>query len=183
MVKAVDLGIVVSEFELQLCYYVHFRINTLGKGMNPLTSQLLYCHLQHHNDTIIKTHTGKLLYKYIYLSLYCKGSKRLFKVCVWEGAGDRTETAIFWPPFLWPSTLCLSRSPDAQPEALRSTLLGIGSIGVPEGPLDRLRLSRLHLVYLRLKLYWNCHWYSNSTELYNSSTPIRSPTRSLKSHV
>ena len=33
----------------------------------------------------------------MYLSFYCKGSKRLFKVCVWEGAGDRTETAIFWP--------------------------------------------------------------------------------------
>ena len=27
---------------------------------------------------------------------------------MWEGAGDRTETAIFWPPLLWPSTLCLS---------------------------------------------------------------------------
>ncbi len=36
MVKAMDYGIVVSEFELQSCYYVHFRTNTLGKGMNPL---------------------------------------------------------------------------------------------------------------------------------------------------
>ena len=47
----------------------------------------------------------------MYLSLYCKGSKRLLKVCVWEGVGDRTETTIFWPPLLWPSTLSLSRSP------------------------------------------------------------------------
>ena len=31
MVKAMDGGIVVSEFELQSRYYVHF-----GKGMNPL---------------------------------------------------------------------------------------------------------------------------------------------------
>ena len=31
----------------------------------------------------------------------------------------------------------------------------------------------------RTQLYWN----SNSTELYNSSTSTRSPTRSLKSHV
>ena len=30
MVKAMDCGIVVRE------YYVHFRANTLGKGMNPL---------------------------------------------------------------------------------------------------------------------------------------------------
>ena len=36
MVKATDCGIVVSEFVLQSRYYVHFRANTLGKGMNPL---------------------------------------------------------------------------------------------------------------------------------------------------
>ena len=36
MVKAMDCGIVVCEFILQSCYYVHFRVNTLGKGMNPL---------------------------------------------------------------------------------------------------------------------------------------------------
>ena len=35
MVKTMDCGIVVREFELQLRYYVHFRANTLGKGMNP----------------------------------------------------------------------------------------------------------------------------------------------------
>ena len=36
MVKTMDSGIVVSELELQSHYYVHFRTNTLGKGMNPL---------------------------------------------------------------------------------------------------------------------------------------------------
>ena len=36
MVKVMDCGIVVSEFELQSRYYVHFRANTLGKSMNPL---------------------------------------------------------------------------------------------------------------------------------------------------
>ena len=35
MVKAMDCGIVVSEFVLQSCYYIHFRANTLGKCMNP----------------------------------------------------------------------------------------------------------------------------------------------------
>ena len=35
MVEAMDGGIVVSEFVLQSRYYVHFRANTLGKGMNP----------------------------------------------------------------------------------------------------------------------------------------------------
>ena len=36
MVKAMNCGIVGREFVLQSRYYVHFRANTLGKGMNPL---------------------------------------------------------------------------------------------------------------------------------------------------
>ena len=36
MVKAMDCGIVVHKFILQLRYYVHFQTNTLGNGMNPL---------------------------------------------------------------------------------------------------------------------------------------------------
>ena len=35
MVKAIDCEIVVTEFELQLRYYIHFLANTLGKGMSP----------------------------------------------------------------------------------------------------------------------------------------------------
>ena len=37
MVKAMDSGIVESEFVLQSRYYINFRTNTLRKeGMNPL---------------------------------------------------------------------------------------------------------------------------------------------------
>ena len=36
MVKAMVYKIVAREFELQSRYYVHFRANTLGKGMNLL---------------------------------------------------------------------------------------------------------------------------------------------------
>ena len=36
MVKAMDCGIVVSEFVFQSGYYVHIGENTLGKGMKPL---------------------------------------------------------------------------------------------------------------------------------------------------
>ena len=43
-----------------------------------------------------------------------------------RGSWSPNRTEIFWPPFLWPSTLCLSRSPDAQPEALGATLLDDG---------------------------------------------------------
>ena len=41
MVKAMDCGIVVSEFVLQSRYYVHFRANTLGKGMKSLILQAM----------------------------------------------------------------------------------------------------------------------------------------------
>ena len=36
----------------------------------PIQDILLYCHLQHHNDTIIKMHAGRPLYKYIPLTLF-----------------------------------------------------------------------------------------------------------------
>ena len=35
-VMVIDDRIVVRKFELQLRYYVYFRTNALGKGMNPL---------------------------------------------------------------------------------------------------------------------------------------------------
>ena len=35
MLKALDCEMIVNEFELQSRNYVHFRTNTLGKGMNP----------------------------------------------------------------------------------------------------------------------------------------------------
>ena len=41
MVKVMDCGIIISKFILQLRYYIHFRANTLGKGMNPLILQAM----------------------------------------------------------------------------------------------------------------------------------------------
>ena len=43
-------------------------------------------------------------FRKINLSLYWKG-------CVWEGVGDRTKTATYWPPTLLAITAFLSRSP------------------------------------------------------------------------
>ena len=36
MVKELDFEIVLRKFELQPRSYVHFRTNTIGKGMKPL---------------------------------------------------------------------------------------------------------------------------------------------------
>ena len=136
---------------------------------------MLYRHLQHHNDTIIKKtqwqrQTQEDFFRKISTSHFiARVRKGLLKVCVWEGAWDRTEIVIFWPLLLRPSTLCLSRSPDAQPEVHRPTLLGDGFLYsilsatslVPKlhrgsrGPLSRVYLSlpHLHSNWLELQLY------------------------------
>ena len=114
-----------------------------------------------------------------------------------RGSWRSNRTAIFWPPLLWPSTLCLFRSPDAQPEAQRLTLLGdVFPYGIlsasslhpnssgPKGSFSLMWLSLPDLVYNSASNWnWNCHLTSILTELYHSSTPTRSPTWSLKSHV
>ena len=41
MVKVLDCNLEVSEFELQLPYYVHFRTNIREKGMNTLIPQAM----------------------------------------------------------------------------------------------------------------------------------------------
>ena len=67
---------------------------------------------QRHNNK----DAGRLLYKYMYLSLYCKGLKRVTQGLCVRGSWRPNITATFWPLLLWPSALCLSCS-DAQPEA------------------------------------------------------------------
>ena len=144
------------------------------------------------NNRRVKTSLTKYTSRFI-----VRVRKGLLSVLLWEGTRDRTETSIFWPPPLWPSTLCLSRSSDAQPEALGSTLLGASFLYcilsatslVPkfhrgsQGPLGRVWLSLPHLVYNSVSnCNCNCHLTSVLTELYNSSTPTRSPTRSLEWH-
>ena len=57
---------------------------------------MLYCHLQHHNDTIIKTQEDFLI-KIFISHFIARVRKGLLKVCVWEGAGDRTELKYFDP--------------------------------------------------------------------------------------
>ena len=46
-------GLKVSAFDLQLRYYVHFRNNTVGKYMNPLSIPKLF----YEDDFSIKLHT------------------------------------------------------------------------------------------------------------------------------
>ena len=95
-----------------------------------------------------------------------------------RGSWRPNRTAIFWPTLLWPSTLCLSRSPGLLNRRSRSPALcwmmafftasyqqllwSPNSIGVPEGPFGRVWLSLPHLVYnsVRSLTVWLLSWLS-----------------------
>ena len=64
----------------------------------------------------------RILYKNMYRSLYCKGSKRVTQGFTVRGSWTKHNCNIL-TPLLWPSALCLSRSHDTQPEARGLTLL------------------------------------------------------------
>ena len=54
--------------------------------------------------------------KYFTSHFICKVSKRLFQVCVWEGAGDRTLLKYFDPEVMAVSVVSFSFSMVAQPD-------------------------------------------------------------------
>ena len=143
------------------------------------------------------TDARRLLYKYMYLSLYCKGSKRVTQGLRVRGSWRPNITAIFCPPFFRPSPLCLSRSPDAQPEAQRSSsllddgflycILSASSLDPnssgPQAPSAWCGFPYHSSSITPTPTVTGTNLTSVLTELYNGSPPIQSPTRSLKSHV
>ena len=86
--------------------------------------------------------------------------KGLLRVLLWEEVGDRTKTAIYWPPPLYPSALCLSRFPgllNGRPgDSAFCWMLAFSTtschqrvsetIRGPEGPFGREWLSLQHLI-------------------------------------
>ena len=60
--------------------------------------KVLYCYLQHHNDTINKQTQEDFFNKICISHLIARVRKGYSRFAVWEGVGDRRETAIFWPP-------------------------------------------------------------------------------------
>ena len=121
----------------------------------------------------------------MYLSLYCKGLKRLFKVLLWEGVGDRTELQYIDPHSYGRQRCvflilqdCSTRGPGAQ----LSQLLWTSTHQGLQGPLrpDMAFPTTSHLYNSNSNC--NCRT-SVLTELYNSSTPTQSPTQSLEWNV
>ena len=113
-----------------------------------------------------------------------------------RGSWRPNITATFWPLLLWPSALCLSCSPDAQPEAQwPSSLLDDGFLycilsassldpnSGPQAPSAWCGFPYHISSITPSPTVTGTNLTSVLTELYNSSTPTQSPTRSLKSHV
>ena len=128
----------------------------------------------------------------MYLSLYCKGSKRVTQGFTVRGSWRPNRTAIYWPPLLWPSALCLSRSPgllNRRPRgpalcwvmafftACYHQLVSKTPSEVPRAPSAGCGFP-YHISSLTPTV-----WLLVLTELYNSSTPTQSPTQSLEWHV
>ena len=73
----------------------------------------------------------------MYLSLYCKGSKRVTQGFTVRGSWRPNKDCNILTPLLWPSALCLSHSPDVQPEARGlSFLLSAGFLYYILSPTD-----------------------------------------------
>ena len=120
----------------------------------------------------------------MYLSLYCKGSKRVTQGLRVRGSWRPNRNCNILTLTLMAVTLCLSCSPDAQPEVQRPTLLGDGFLYCILSATSLVpKLHRGFTYHISSITPSPTVCNSNSTALYNSSTPTRSPTRSLKSHV
>ena len=83
----------------------------------------IYIYTQHHNDTINKQTQEDFFISICTSHFICEGSKRVTQGFMVRGSWRSNRNCHILTPLLWPSALCLSRSPDAQPEALGPTLL------------------------------------------------------------
>ena len=172
MVNVQNYGNLINEFELPFGSYNYFPTNTLGKGRNILIPhpqlwvELLYTHLPYHTDSIIKTHAerrkrktqeettqdkdaGRLLFKYIYLSLYCKGFERVVQGFACERVLETEHKLHILTPLLWPSRCVF----------LVLLMLGSTPSGLSEGPLGRVWPSLPHLVSSCLEFCWQLLWH------------------------
>ena len=92
MLKTVDYGNQVRFESLK---------NSAGTSTKSIYVAYIYIldTYRHNDKRRIKEDAGRLLYNYIYLSLYCKGSKGLFKVLQVRGCWKPNINFIFWPHY------------------------------------------------------------------------------------
>ena len=127
----------------------------------------------------------------MYLSLYCKGSKRFTQGLRVRGSWRPIRTAIYWSSLLWPSALCLSRSPGRLNRSPRGPLYW--AMAFFTASYHQLLWTPTHSGAPGIPSAWCGFPYHISsptlwfptvlTDLYNSSVPTQSPTQSLEWHV
>ena len=165
------------------------RLYPVSARLYPVSAQCWYCCIHIYTYTHIyiymldtyrrndnrrknkgrrKEDTRRLLYKYIYLSIYCKVRKGCWRFAC-ERVLETEHKLHILTPLLWPSRCVF----------LVLLMLGSTLSGLSEGPLGRVWPSLPHLVSSCLEVCWQLLWDSNTTELNNNSTPTRSPTGSL----
>ena len=152
---------------------------------------LLYCHLQHHNDTIIKTQED--FFNKICTSHFIARVRRGYSRFACERELETEQKLQYFDPHFYGRQRCvflvllmLNRRPTLLGDGflyciLSATSLGPNSSG-PQGRFGLMWLSLPHLVYNSVRSL-TATLISVLTEIYNSSTPTQSPTRSLESHV
>ena len=144
---------------------------------------MLDSHMQihaEHNDTM-KTQWRRATQSFgkIYLSLYLKGFERVTQGFTVRGSWRLNRTAIYWSPLLWPSALCLSRSPG---------LLNRRSGGPALCWMLAFSTASCHQRVWSPKPGLQTKWLPVFTELYNSSiahsiSPHNWPSRCVTSAV
>ena len=138
---------------------------------------VLYRHLQHHNDTIIKQTQGqrrkKDFFNNIFLPLsLLQGFERVVQGLHVRGCWRSNINFRFWPP-------CYDRHVVS---FLFSWCWGQLHRGFPRTPSVGCGFP-YHIWSLLSGTLLATALAPNSTQLYNNSTPTRSPTGSLKSNV
>ena len=159
------------------------------------TMSLLYSHVPYHKDTINKQTQEDFFIK-ICTSHFIARVQKGYSRFACERELETEQKLQYFDPHSYGRQHCVflvlqmlnwrPRGPLCWVMAFftasyQQLLWSPNSIGVPEDPFGRVWFYLPHLIYLPLQLY--CNWNSDLTELYNSSTPTRSPTQSLKSHV
>ena len=155
---------------------------------------MIYCH--NHNNTTKKKDERRLLYKYMYLSLYCKGSKRVTQGLRVRGSWRPNRNCNILAPTLMAVNVvsflfswCSTGGPGPLWwvmvffTASYQHLLWTPTHQGPNGPFGLMWLSLKHVVYNSVRSLTATNLTSLLTELYNSSTSTQSPTRFLKLHV
>ena len=149
---------------------------------------MLYSHVPYHNDTIIKTQKDFFvnIYTFPFICKVWKGYSRY--ACERELETEQnwnilTPTLMAVNVVSFSFSWCSTGGPWVHSAGCWLSLLHlISNFSGPQTPsgFPRASFARCGFPYHNLSLsFSNCHCNSNSTELYNSSTPTRSPTRSL----